>query len=137
MQGLFSWKSYVTFPSGKNIYLRKTYATKYLFREQLLFGVYRPTREFFTDGVVIITGEGLQVLIYARQSWPLSSEGSLACHTYCVTGHPFIMVSGVVTICFYDLSLSLGFEYTTFRLRGERSNPLRHRRGLQRVEQRI
>ena len=25
-------------------------------------------------------------------SWPLSSEGSLACHTYCDTGHPFIMV---------------------------------------------
>ena len=29
---------------------------------------------------------------YARHSWPLSSEGSLACHTYCDTGHPFIMV---------------------------------------------
>ena len=25
-----------------------------------------------------------------RRSWPLSSEGSLACHTYCDTGHPFI-----------------------------------------------
>ena len=25
-------------------------------------------------------------------SWPLSSEGSLTCHTYCDTGHPFIMV---------------------------------------------
>ena len=29
----------------------------------------------------------------------------------------------------YDLGLSrLGFEHPTFRLRGERSNPLRHRR---------
>ena len=26
------------------------------------------------------------------RSWPLTSEGSLACHTYCDTGHPFIMV---------------------------------------------
>ena len=24
--------------------------------------------------------------------WPLSNEGSLTCHTYCDTGHPFIMV---------------------------------------------
>ena len=27
-----------------------------------------------------------------RQSWPLSSEGSLAFHTYCDTSHQFIMV---------------------------------------------
>ena len=33
-----------------------------------------------------ITGEGLQILTFARQSWPLSSEGSLACHTECDTG---------------------------------------------------
>ena len=37
-------------------------------------------------------GEGLQILTNARHSWPLSSEGSLACHTYCDTGHPFIVV---------------------------------------------
>ena len=29
--------------------------------------------------------EGLQILTYARHSWPLSSEGSLPCHTYCDT----------------------------------------------------
>ena len=35
-----------------------------------------------------------------------------------------------ITTCFYDLGLSrLGFEHPTFRLRGQRSNPLRHRRG--------
>ena len=33
----------------------------------------------------------LQILIYAWHSWPLSSECSLACHTYCDMGHPFIM----------------------------------------------
>ena len=31
-------------------------------------------------------------MTYARHSWQLSSEGSLACLTYCDTGHPYIMV---------------------------------------------
>ena len=35
---------------------------------------------------------GLQNLTYTRLSWPLSSEGSLVCHTYCDTGHPLRMV---------------------------------------------
>ena len=31
----------------------------------------------------------------------------------------------------YNLGLSrLGFKHPTFRLRGQRSNPLRHRRGM-------
>ena len=83
---------------------------------------------FYYYGVVTITGEELQILTYAQQSWPLSSEGSLACHIYCNTGHPFIMVisedphlmpsfsSGAVTTCFYDLCLSgLGFEHPTWQ----------------------
>ena len=38
---------------------------------------------------------------------------------------------GAVITCFYDLGLSrLGFENPTFRLRGERSNPLGQRRGM-------
>ena len=49
-------------------------------------------RIFHSYGDVTIAGEGLQILTYARHSWPLSSEGSLTCHTYCDTGHPFIMV---------------------------------------------
>ena len=40
----------------------------------------------------IITGDGLQTLTYARHLRPMSSEDSLACQTYCDTGHPFIMV---------------------------------------------
>ena len=76
----------------------------------------------------------LQNLTFARHLWPLSSEGSLACHTYFDTGHPFIMVipegpwhsqllpsvgSGIVTTCCYDLGLSrLGFEHPTFSLAG-------------------
>ena len=45
------------------------------------------SRIFHSQRDVIIAGEGLQILT----SWPLSSEGSVACHTYCDTGHPFIM----------------------------------------------
>ena len=37
-------------------------------------------------GDVTIIGEGLQILTYFRQSWPLSSEDFLACNTYCDTG---------------------------------------------------
>ena len=38
--------------------------------------------------------------------------------------------SSAVTICLNDLGLSrLGFKHPTFRLRGERFNLLRHRRG--------
>ena len=79
---------------------------------------------------------------YIEHLLPLSSEGSLACHTYCVTGHPLIMViseepwrrafgSGAVSTCFNYLDLSrLGFKHLTFRLRDEHSYPLRHGLGL-------
>ena len=53
---------------------------------------FRPTREFFIWRRHI-AGEGQQILTYARHSWPLRSEGSFASHTYCDTGHPFIMVN--------------------------------------------
>ena len=69
---------------------------------------------------------------YARH---LRSLSSLGC--------PFIMIihdthtfcrafsSWAVTTCCYGLGLSrLGFEHTTFSLRGQCSNPLRHRSGL-------
>ena len=44
------------------------------------------------EGLQIIIGEGLQILTFTRHSWPLNSESCLACHTYCDTGHSFIMV---------------------------------------------
>ena len=50
------------------------------------------SRIFQSYGDVTTTGERLQILTYARHSCPLRSECSLACHTYCDTGHPFIMV---------------------------------------------
>ena len=87
------------------------------------------SRIFHSYGDVNITGEGLQISACALHSWPLSSEGSIACHND--TGHPFIMVlfcgefsNGTVTTCFYDLVLwRLGFEHPTFRLPGKRSKP--------------
>ena len=50
------------------------------------------SRMFHSYGDVTINGKGLQILTYARQPWPLSSEGSFVCHTYCDTGHPFMIV---------------------------------------------
>ena len=50
------------------------------------------SRIFHSYGDVTITGEGLPILTYGRHSYPSSSEGSLACHTYCDLGHQFIMV---------------------------------------------
>ena len=80
------------------------------------------TRIFHSYGDVTVVGEGRQILTYAWHSWPLSSEGSLACHTYCDAGNPFVEWSsprtrdthtyswafsnGIVTSCFYELALS-------------------------------
>ena len=44
---------------------------------------------------VTTAGEGLQILTIARRLRPLSSEGSLVCHTYYDTGHSFILVISV------------------------------------------
>ena len=56
-----------------------------------LFGVFSAhSRIFHSFEDFAITGEGLEILNYTRHLWLLGSEGSLACHTYCDTGHPFI-----------------------------------------------
>ena len=83
------------------------------------------SRFFHSFGDVTITGERLQILTYVLHLWPLSIEGSLACQTYCDTGHPFIHVmviskdpwhshlfchafdNGTVTICFNDKYVAL------------------------------
>ena len=70
----------------------------------------------------------VQMLISARHSWPLSSEGSVACrtvtwgitHTYCRA-----FSSGTVTTYFLIWSVVAGFENPTLRLQGERSNQRR------------
>ena len=71
--------------------------TPYLINKFIIFclfvwGLSSHSRIFHSYGDVTVAGEGLQILTYARHSWPLSSEISLACNTYCDTGHPFIMI---------------------------------------------
>ena len=51
---------------------------------KFVWGFSSHSRIFHSYGDVTFTVEGL--------SWPLSSEGSLACHTYCDSGHWFMMV---------------------------------------------
>ena len=58
----------------------------------LLRGFSSHSRNFHSYRVFTNAGERLQILTYALHSWPLSSEGSFACHTYCDTVHLFIMV---------------------------------------------
>ena len=63
-----------------------------------------------------------------RLKW--SSPSTRHTHTYCRA-----LSSRAVTTCFYDSDLlRLAFEHPTSRLRGERSNPLRHRRGWFRTD---
>ena len=57
----------------------------------LVWGLSAHSRIVHSYGDVTITGEWL-LLNYAQHSWPLSSEGSLAFHTYGDTGHPCITV---------------------------------------------
>ena len=56
----------------------------------LLVWVFRPTWEFFTHMETLpLPMKGCNFMTYIRHSLPLSSEGSLACYTYCNTGLPF------------------------------------------------
>ena len=74
--------------------------------EILFWSLSSHSRKFHSYGDVTIAGEGLQILTNARFSWPLSSEDSLACHTYCDTGHPFIMVMNNhsdVFVCYFGV----------------------------------
>ena len=118
--------------------------TQYMFYIRFFVG-FRLTEGFFTHvSDVTITGEGLQILTFTRHVCPSSSEGSLACHIYCETGHPFIMVISEpwhshllpsiwqlsCPYLFLNLSLSrLGFDHTTFRMRGYSSNQMFHHGG--------
>ena len=64
-----------------------------LTQRSCLFRVFRPTREFFTHmETSTIPVKSCKLLNYTRDSWPLSREGSSACHYCCYTGHPFKMV---------------------------------------------
>ena len=73
-----------------NIYCMVSFATRVDLQTLIKFNKQQPltsdrsTRDFFTQSTyedVIITDEGLQILTYVRHSRPLSSEGSILCHT--------------------------------------------------------
>ena len=92
-----------------------------------LFVFFVPLENFSLIWRHTIAGEGLHILTYARHSWTLSSEGSLACNTYCdigafvYNGHlrgPFILtpVAERLAVDLNDVGLSrLEFENPTFR----------------------
>ena len=96
-----------------------------------LFWISRPIKEFFTH---MEMSPLLQILIYARYFWPLSSRGSLECYTYFDTGHPFIFgqfrgpltLTPIAELLTGELSLPVlrlrsGFDHPTFRLRHRRN----------------
>ena len=56
---------------------------KYIYVESFVWFILSHSRIFHSYGDVIIAGEGLKILTFARHLWPLSSEGSLACYIYC------------------------------------------------------
>ena len=52
----------------------------------LFGGLTSHSRIFHSDGNVIVTSGGLQILTYTWHSWPLSSGCSFPCHTLCDMG---------------------------------------------------
>ena len=59
-----------------------------------LFGDFRPTGEFFTHMEMSpLPVKGFKFFTFTQHPWPLSCKGSLAGHTYCDMGHPFIVVN--------------------------------------------
>ena len=88
----------------------------YFERKDLFFGISHPTQEFFTHM------ETSLLPVKSFKFWPMlgyhrhcmSSEGSLVCHTYSDTGHPFTRVisedlwhSLLLQVSFFDQNLSV------------------------------
>ena len=57
-----------------------------------LFGVFRPTRDFSLLWRCHHCRRRAANFDLCSALMDLSNEGSVACHTYCDTGQPFIMV---------------------------------------------
>ena len=103
IHSVFVWMRYILqtlfTEEGMNQLIMLLYVGKQTTRQAFLFKMDARFSFFIflclssqSYGDVSIAGEGLQILTYARHSWPLSSEGSLTCHTHCDTGLPFILV---------------------------------------------
>ena len=84
------------------------------------------SRTFHSCWDVTFAGEGLQTLTYTRHSWPLSSEGSLTCHTHCGLSFITFYLRGPETLTptaerlAVELSLPI---FTTWVYRDRGSNP--------------
>ena len=111
------------------IYIKKLNAQ--LDNHQKMFRFDHPTRKFFihmeTSPLLMKGCKFCRVTPTLTRIINLlwSSLRTRDTHTYCRA-----FSSGAVTTYFYDLGLSrLGFQHPSFRLRGERFNPLRHHRG--------
>ena len=95
----------------------------------VVWGLSSHSRMFHSYGDVIMTGEGLQMLTYARHSWPLSSEGSLTCHTHCLRHGPTVYnghLRGPVTLTPNAKRLAMELSlpvFTTWVCRHRASNP--------------
>ena len=68
-----------------------TQACRMLFLGFLFWGLSSHSRHMETSPLPV-KGCTFWPKNYARHSWPLSCEGSLACQTHWDTGHPFVMV---------------------------------------------
>ena len=103
-KGAFSSELSITLNPSGSLILRSSLFCLISYERKVLWGSsefpYRlfvwdlssQSRIFHSYEDISITSEVLQIFTYARHLLPLSSEGSLVCHTYCDTGHPFIMV---------------------------------------------
>ena len=69
----------------------------------------------FSYGEVTMNGEGLQILPFARHSWPLSSEGSISCLTYCDTGRSSSRSRDTHTFCRAFISGAVHFTTKVYR----------------------
>ena len=121
-----------------NMNFLKNYIFVLFFRRCLfVWGLSSHSRIFHSYVDVTITDEGLQT--YAQHSRPLNSEGSLACQTTLtrVIRLPWSSPRTYDTSTYYRAFSSGALTTTkvcraeiwtpTFRLRCERSNPIRHR----------
>ena len=82
----------------RNVVILKIYSRKKIFTQIMcsLKSFFQHTKYIsYSYGDVTSTGKRLQILTHTKHLWPLSSEGSLACHTYYDTGISFIMVISV------------------------------------------
>ena len=108
----------------------------------VVYGFSSHLKNVHSYGDVTFDDKGLQILTYARHSWPLSSKGSLKWHTYILwhgtsvyNGHlrgPVTLTptverfsSGAVTACFFSIQVYCGWDSNTQPSACEANTPKR------------